>query len=467
MRFSGLVLAAVSLLVGAAPAQARLVVAISQPGASDPHGIGQRDIRILDPLDPNASEFDRDLRLQVTVNSSIDETDLSLSADGRYLAFKRTHPFTFQPAGAREPGRFITDRSLERNSPLATKPMDIEGGTTGTGAISPDARRFASDRPGFTGMEMGIYSLDLSGRPIPAALVGTIPSPFPNLAGDTGTPAFEFGGQRVTWSLDPETGPDGIAVGRLGGTTQGLRAPPPEGDRRIGVSDAVFWPCCARDHVLFAHNFTRRNSDGAILAIHRDLGYWELSDPTPHLARFDLGLEPVTPGIADRQELAPKTSPDGRYIAWIEPGGNERIRVWDRMTQGYVNDGVSLGPGLVQSWALAQTDAPLIASFQAPSVLTAVTPATTLGARLDQPVSVGILVKRVAGTTTLLGQRVRRLVAVGRVPLGRQRRGRVRIPWSGRVNGRRLRPGLYQITLRALHGARVVDLSKPRLVRVR
>ena len=328
VRVPVVILATAGLLLGAPPAQARLIAAVSQPGASDPHGISQRDIRILDPLDPNASALDRDLRLQQSVNSSIDEIDVSLSANGRYLAFNRTHPFSFGgPSGVPEAGRFITDRSLERNSPIATKPMTIEGGTTGTGSISPDARRFARDRPGFTGMEMGIYSLDLAQRPIPATHIGTIPSPFPNLAGLTGTPAFEFGGQRVTWSIDPETGTDGIAVGTLGGTTVGVRAPTLDGARSVSTSDAAFWPCCRRDHILFTHSFARANSDGDVFESHVDLGGTNLSDSTPGLFRFDSFLQIAgLPGVANVEERAPKAGADGRYIAWIHKGPPQRIR---------------------------------------------------------------------------------------------------------------------------------------------
>jgi hypothetical protein len=469
MRFPLGVLAASGLLLCAPAAQARLVAAISQAGGADPHGIGQRDIRIFDPLDPNAPASSPDLRLQQSVNSAIDEIDVSLSADGRYLAFKRVHPFTSPaPAGVPDQGRFITDRSLEVNSPLATKAMVIEGGITGTGTISPNAKRYARHQPGIISMSMKIFSLDVTQRPIPATPIATIPGPFSNAEGDTGTPAFEFGGSRVAWSIDPRIGKDGIAVGSLGGTTVAARAPTLDGGRSVSTSDAVFWPCCGRDHVFFTHSFTRVDGDGTLIQSHVDLGGWTpIDSPTPSFGRFDNILDFAAPGLLDGEERAPKTSPDGRYIAWIETGPEQRIRVWDRLFQGYVNGGVPIGSRKVQSWALGQTDAPVIVSFQLPTTLNAVTQATTLRAQLDQPLSVGILVKRVAGTRTLFGQRVPRLVAVGRVPLGRQKRGRVKIPWTGRVGGKRLRPGLYQITLRALRGSRVIDLSKPRLVRVR
>lgn len=79
----------------------------------------------------------------------------------------------------------------------------------------------------------------------------------------------------------------------------------------------------------------------------------------------------------------------------------------------------------------------------------------------------GILVQRVVGARRLLGKRAPRLKLVGRVPLGKQRRGRARIPWDGKVNGRVLAPGRYQITMRRLRGNKVVELSEPDTVRIR
>jgi hypothetical protein len=99
--------------------------------------------------------------------------------------------------------------------------------------------------------------------------------------------------------------------------------------------------------------------------------------------------------------------------------------------------------------------------------VTQTSPSTTLQTTLTQPLSVGILVQRVAGTRVVLGRRVPRLVDVGRVPLGRQKRGASRIPWNIRVGGKALPRGRYQITLRALRGSKVVELSTPRIVTVR
>jgi hypothetical protein len=69
---------------------------------------------------------------------------------------------------------------------------------------------------------------------------------------------------------------------------------------------------------------------------------------------------------------------------------------------------------------------------------------------LGQSNNVGILVQRIIGTKKVHGKRTLVLRAVGRVPLGRHHKGKVKIHWNLKVNGHRLRPGRYLITLRAL-----------------
>ena len=80
-------------------------------------------------------------------------------------------------------------------------------------------------------------------------------------------------------------------------------------------------------------------------------------------------------------------------------------------------------------------------------------------ALLRQRHGVGILVQRVHG---------HHLERVGKVPLGTHGKGRLRLRWNLRVNGKPLHPGRYQITLRALDGhKRVLGLSAPTTIRVR
>jgi hypothetical protein len=80
-------------------------------------------------------------------------------------------------------------------------------------------------------------------------------------------------------------------------------------------------------------------------------------------------------------------------------------------------------------------------------------PFALISATLEETVPVGILVERVRR-----GKRH----SVGRVPLGRRHRGRVRIRWSLRVHGHRLAKGRYLITLRALdRHQHVIDRARP------
>jgi hypothetical protein len=92
----------------------------------------------------------------------------------------------------------------------------------------------------------------------------------------------------------------------------------------------------------------------------------------------------------------------------------------------------------------------------------------TIVSKLRQRHAVGILVQRVTGHHRVHGRRVPTLRRVGRVPLGHHRRGTLRLPWSLKVGGKRLAPGRYQVTLRAI-GAhrRVLGITKPARLRVR
>jgi hypothetical protein len=73
--------------------------------------------------------------------------------------------------------------------------------------------------------------------------------------------------------------------------------------------------------------------------------------------------------------------------------------------------------------------------------------------------TIGIFVVRVTGKRKLLGRTVPRIRQVGRVPLGKTRKGRNLFRWDGKVDGRRLKPGTYLLTYRALRRERVVSTS--------
>jgi hypothetical protein len=88
--------------------------------------------------------------------------------------------------------------------------------------------------------------------------------------------------------------------------------------------------------------------------------------------------------------------------------------------------------------------------------------------RVVAPGKVGILVARVVGEHRVLGLTLPRIERVGRVPLGVQTVGTRRIPWDGKVNGRKLRAGRYLVTFRGLDAnGRILGISTSAPLRVR
>jgi uncharacterized delta-60 repeat protein len=78
----------------------------------------------------------------------------------------------------------------------------------------------------------------------------------------------------------------------------------------------------------------------------------------------------------------------------------------------------------------------------------------------------GILAERVLRFERIAGRRVPVTRRVGRVPFGPQRKGRIKITWDYRVNGKRLPAGTYWITMRTLRRDKVVELARPIIVKV-
>ena len=175
------------------------------------------------------------------------------------------------------------------------------------------------------------------------------------------------------------------------------------------------------------------------------------------------GLPPLVD--SSRDESRPAFTPDGRYIGFIrdEANGHERVFVFDTEAQTLIDpDGTDLGLvatidtgnlGLYQKFVLKATNIPDLGTVTVLNV---------------KPVPIGLLVQRVVGHHRLLGRRVVKLKTVGRIPLGKFRRGSHKIHFRPRVHGHRLRPGRYQFTVRALtRRGKVRDLGEPRILRVR
>jgi WD40 repeat protein len=188
-------------------------------------------------------------------------------------------------------------------------------------------------------------------------------------------------------------------------------------------------------------------------------------------SNFGSGIGPSTflPSLIDSSldESRPAFSPDSRYLGFIRRGsdGHERVFVFDNQTQTLVNaSGADLGPviqGVRNIGNLRLFVRPLLKS-------TTLSSAGLVGFDALDPTRIGILVQRIVGKHKLFGKSVPKLAPVGRVPLGSFKKGRGHVKWDGRVNGRKLKAGRYQVTVRAVSpkGA-VLDFGKPRTFTVR
>jgi len=117
----------------------------------------------------------------------------------------------------------------------------------------------------------------------------------------------------------------------------------------------------------------------------------------------------------------------------------------------------------------AQATGPCVVIVGCQGALTVANGRVIVGARLGRRVPVGILVQRIVRQRRVHGRTVRTLRPVGRVPFGERAKGVLRVRWDLRVNGRRLRPGRYLVTLRAFSAKgprRVVAHAQPVVVRI-
>jgi hypothetical protein len=176
--------------------------------------------------------------------------------------------------------------------------------------------------------------------------------------------------------------------------------------------------------------------------------------------------------VFNSTETRPEFSSDGRYLGFVRQTktADPRLFVWDTDTQLMVNpDGIDLGP------LPPDTDAPgllredgSVAIGNQPLILnSSILGNGLISFRLPSFSNIGIIVQKVIGRTRVLGRPAPRLRFLGRVPLGQFRRGHDAVRWSLRVNGKRLAPGRYQVTLRSVTKAGSVrDLGRPKLVRI-
>jgi hypothetical protein len=174
---------------------------------------------------------------------------------------------------------------------------------------------------------------------------------------------------------------------------------------------------------------------------------------------------PALVNASGMREVLPEFSRDGRYLAFTRQstnGGPGRLFVWDTATQLLLKpDGVGVQIPALTEGAIALEVHPV---FGVTGII-----GNLVNFTLISTSRVGIIVQRIVGTTRVLGHKAPKLRFVGRVPLGQFKEGRRhQVRWDRRVNGRKLRPGRYLVTVRSVtRKGEVRDLGKPVQVRIR
>jgi hypothetical protein len=171
--------------------------------------------------------------------------------------------------------------------------------------------------------------------------------------------------------------------------------------------------------------------------------------------------------------IEPSLSFDGRYLAFVRrrtSDGLHRLFVWDSQTQLLLDpDGITLGPFpgpsfdafLARDGNIALTLLPVLQKVTIGQI-------GTINFELSSASNVGIVVQKVIGRTRVFGKPAPKLRFLGPVPLGHFRRGKGHVVWSRKLRGRKLGPGVYQVTVRSVtRTGGVRDLSRPVLIRIK
>lgn len=186
------------------------------------------------------------------------------------------------------------------------------------------------------------------------------------------------------------------------------------------------------------------------------------------------GTPSLLPAVVNtpRDEFEPAVTADGRFVAFVRhgPDGHDRLFLWDSLTQLLLNpDGVDLGAATsLDAGNVSVYTQPVFSIAQVTMSQISQTALANITARIGQGAGLGILVQRIVGRRRILGRREYKLQMVGRVPLGHFNKGIHHLQWNLRVNGKRLRPGRYLVTLRALSNSGVIrDMATPTVVHIR
>jgi hypothetical protein len=373
--------------------------------------------------------------LPASVNTPGDERHPSVSADGSRLALQRNENGATRILTIALPSGTVTDlfSGFEQSSNLQISPtISPDGSTVATGEL-------------FQG---GFPSLTLTTLAPLAHAQFTPPYSFTEPNGVTAEP--NLGGGLVAYVESRQGTLDELILGRL---ADGKTSTPLARPDRLYTHPAIGSPGGVPT-VLFSQTPITGSQQADIA--------FRPADPVAFPGTPTLLPATVNTGAS---ETRPAFTPDGRYVGFIRQGadGHDRIFAWDSQTQTLVDPaGADLGA------QTARTRGSNLSLYTKSLFLFTRVDPGRVQFELAQASGVGILVQRIAGSHKLFGKTVPTLEPVGRVPLGRFKKGRGHVRWDGRVNGKRLKPGRYQVTVRAVSPkGDILDLGTPRTVRVK
>jgi hypothetical protein len=436
MRFAraigGLALA-VALLAPAA-ARADIFAAVGVTGSD-----GSPDVAVM-----NATTGGR-LALPAGVNTAAQELQPSISVDGTRMAFLRLDP----AAGTTRV--IVTDLVTGRSADLFNG-FEVAQRAPSDPEMAPNGRRVFTAGPFGKAGDNFFHDIeetelqDFPGGPFPRQ---TVP-PEVTFATTGRTTHPSAGANSLLAYSDERPGEHAVVLSsERGDLTLPLHR---DGE---AFSQPALPATAAAEQMLFVD----RPLDTKGVAGKGDIVFGPTAIPAFYNTPIAL---PAIVNSAD--ESLPAFSPDGRYVGFVRRAlGRDRLLVWDSQTQTLLNPtGIDLGP-------LATGETGNLSLYFRPNfAATAVNTTGAVTATLLQASGVGLFVQRIVGRHRVLGRRAFKLRTVGRVPLGSFRRGHLRKHWNLRVTGRRLRPGRYLVTVRAVTRKRVVrELGRPHVLRIR
>jgi hypothetical protein len=427
-------LAFAAALLAPATARADIFAAVGVTGAD-----GSPDVAVM-----NSTTGAR-LALPLGVNTAAQELQPSISVDGTRLAFLRLDP----AAGTT---RVIVSDLVTGQSADLFNGFEVAQRAPSDPEMAPNGRRVFTTGPFGKASDRFFHEIDVTDlQSFPAGPFSRKTFPFNMIFQTTGrTTHPSAGANSLLLYSDEVAGRDTVILAGEGGE---LMVPLHRDGEAL--SQPAIPATAPAEQVLFVD----RPLDTKGVPGKGDIVF------RPAAIDSFFGTPIALPAIVNSgDESLPAFSPDGRYVGFVRrAAGRDRLFVWDSQTQTLLNpSGVDLG-------TLATGETGNLSLYFRPNfAATAVNTTGAVTATLLQASGVGLFVQRIAGRHRVLGRRAFKLRTVGRVPLGSFKRGHLRTHWNLKVSGKRLRPGRYLVTVRAVTRKRVVrELGRPHVLRIR